>query len=50
MLKALREVLSKWRYPSSYDPRTIWDEEDPAVVAEYLRLCEEGVKPKDTNH
>jgi hypothetical protein len=26
------------------DPKIIWDEEDPAVVREYLRMCEEGTK------
>jgi hypothetical protein len=26
------------------DPKTIWDEDDLAVVREYLRMCEEGDK------
>ncbi len=49
MLKTLIEFIRKWRRPP-YDPKTIWDEKDPAVVARYLRLCEEGAKSKDTNH
>lgn len=44
MLQALRKLLTGRNRLPEFDRRTMQDEEDPAVIAEYERLLAEATK------